>query len=360
MKNLDNFKHDDWIVYFSGAKWSLLSLSRWGKLYTRKPFCSGFKSFLNQAIIVWDGEATTCYVRESEKKRFSTAVAKAIQDDPQFVENLIKTFRKHIDNVLHIYKEFMNKNISVDDYKKYKEALDEKYYTLHIQVKNVVDALPADLLGKYLATLEEVRVHAEPVFTQEIIFMQGLAKIHAKKTGYLPEHILSCFDEEFMDNWENGSSLPDQKILAERNKNCVLFFEDGELVEVLVGKDVSHLSSLISTSSSFEMSQDVVKGQSAFEGKVKGIVRIVYDPSNVNEFNEGDILVAPWTRPEYLPLMKKAAAFVTDGGGILSHAAIVARELKKPCVISTKNSTSVFKDGDEVEVDANKGIVRRI
>ena len=59
-------------------------------------------------------------------------------------------------------------------------------------------------------------------------------------------------------------------------------------------------------------------------------------------------------------LMKKAAAFVTDGGGILCHAAIMARELKKPCVIGTKIATQVLKDGDLVEVDADKGIVRKI
>ena len=58
--------------------------------------------------------------------------------------------------------------------------------------------------------------------------------------------------------------------------------------------------------------------------------------------------------------MKKAAAFVTDTGGIISHAAIISRELKKPCVVGTKIGTHVFKDGDVVEVDADKGIVRKL
>ena len=64
------------------------------------------------------------------------------------------------------------------------------------------------------------------------------------------------------------------------------------------------------------------------------------------------------TRPEFLPLMKKASAFVTDAGGLLSHAAIVARELKKPCILATENASKVIKNGDFIEVDANKGIVR--
>lgn len=64
--------------------------------------------------------------------------------------------------------------------------------------------------------------------------------------------------------------------------------------------------------------------------------------------------------PAFMPAMKKAVAFVTDEGGITSHAAIIAREMKKPCIIGTKIATKVLRDGDLVEVDANKGIVRKI
>jgi len=66
------------------------------------------------------------------------------------------------------------------------------------------------------------------------------------------------------------------------------------------------------------------------------------------------------TTPDFMPAMQKAAAFVTDEGGITCHAGIVARELKKPCVIGTKIATQVFKDGDLVEVDAGQGTVRII
>jgi len=72
----------------------------------------------------------------------------------------------------------------------------------------------------------------------------------------------------------------------------------------------------------------------------------------------GDVLIAVMTRPDYLPAMQKAIAFVTDEGGITCHAAIVAREMKKPCVIGTKIATKTFKDGDMVEVDAEKGVVK--
>jgi len=72
------------------------------------------------------------------------------------------------------------------------------------------------------------------------------------------------------------------------------------------------------------------------------------------------VLVIPMTRPEHVPYMKLASAIVTDDGGITCHAAIVSRELGKPCVIGTKIATQIFKDGDMVEVNANHGIVRKI
>ena len=80
----------------------------------------------------------------------------------------------------------------------------------------------------------------------------------------------------------------------------------------------------------------------------------------MDKVNEGDILVSVATTPSIIMAMKKAAAFVTDEGGLTCHAAIVAREMKKPCVIGTKIATKVFKDGDVVEVDAERGIVRKI
>lgn len=64
------------------------------------------------------------------------------------------------------------------------------------------------------------------------------------------------------------------------------------------------------------------------------------------------------TTPAFLPAIKKAAAIVTDEGGVICHATIVARELKKPCITGTKVATRVFHDGDRVEVNADSGIVK--
>lgn len=103
-----------------------------------------------------------------------------------------------------------------------------------------------------------------------------------------------------------------------------------------------------------------IKGSEAYKGTTNGFVRVIYSKRQLPNFKEGEILVTEMTSPDYVPAIKKSAAVVTDEGGITSHAAIVARELKKPCIIGTKIATKILKDGDLVEVDANKGVVRII
>jgi len=103
-----------------------------------------------------------------------------------------------------------------------------------------------------------------------------------------------------------------------------------------------------------------IKGNVGSTGTVRALVRVILSEKDFKKFKDGEVLVTSMTRPEYVPLMKIASAIVTDEGGITCHAAIVSRELKTPCIIGTKNATRILKDGDEVEVDANIGIVRII
>lgn len=103
-----------------------------------------------------------------------------------------------------------------------------------------------------------------------------------------------------------------------------------------------------------------VRGQVACTGLASGIARIIMSALDFSQFQQGDVLVTSMTRPEFVPLMRKAVAIVTDEGGITSHAAIISRELNKPCVIGTKNATRKLKTGQLIEVDATNGIVKII
>ena len=103
-----------------------------------------------------------------------------------------------------------------------------------------------------------------------------------------------------------------------------------------------------------------VKGNIAQKGKFVGTVKVVNNVNDLNKVKNGDVMVTFMTAPNFLPAMRLAGAFVTNEGGLTCHAAIVAREMRKPCVIGTKIATKVFKDGDRVEVDADRGIVKKI
>lgn len=93
-------------------------------------------------------------------------------------------------------------------------------------------------------------------------------------------------------------------------------------------------------------------------GKVTGKVKIILGMEDIKKVKKGNILVTTMTTPDYITALKKASAVVADEGGLTSHAAIVARELKIPGIVGTGIATQLLKDGDLVEVDADKGVVR--
>jgi len=103
-----------------------------------------------------------------------------------------------------------------------------------------------------------------------------------------------------------------------------------------------------------------VKGQIAYPGRISGFVSVVISKNDLKKVNEGSILVSPSTTIDYVPVLKKVIAIITEEGGVLSHASVIYRELHIPCIIGTKIATQVLKDGDLVEVDADKGVVKII
>lgn len=103
-----------------------------------------------------------------------------------------------------------------------------------------------------------------------------------------------------------------------------------------------------------------IKGVIGSTGKARGRVKITYTNKDLHKVKNNDILVATMTRQDFVPVMRKASAIVTDEGSVTCHAAIIAREMHKPCIVGTSIATKVLKDNDLVEVDADKGIVRKI
>jgi len=146
-------------------------------------------------------------------------------------------------------------------------------------------------------------------------------------------------------------------VLKKRRDIGVLFIhKNGKLQETIVGNVAESFLAKLQVSENNGASE--IFGTIASKGKAVGKIRIVISAKNINDVEDGEILVAPMTRPEHITGMKKASAIITDDGGITCHAAIISRELGKPCIIGTKIATRVLHDGDLVEVDADNGVVR--
>lgn len=196
--------------------------------------------------------------------------------------------------------------------------------------------------------LTEIRAK-DGFFSYNDVFVKSCVKLLGGDTRFAN----LIYSDEF-------PNIPPIEVLKERHAGT-LSIDGGPFVTVSLQEFASEHPEYFFEGLS-DMISDVkeIRGQVAYKGKVTGRVRIVKNKPQMHEVKEGDILVSPMTTPDFLPAMEKAAAFVTNEGGIICHAAIVAREMKKPCVIGTKIATKILKDGDMVEVDAEKGVVRII
>lgn len=176
-----------------------------------------------------------------------------------------------------------------------------------------------------------------------------------QRTG-ISKSLLRCLTHEELSHVVKG--LISQEQLKHRFETGVMLsvFESG--YTLIEGEQAASLKEELEGRLRGQMQSGVIKGQVACQGYAKGIARIILGTDDFYRFNEGEILVTGMTRPEFLPLMKKAAGIVTNEGGITCHAAIVSRELGKPCIIGTQQATQLIQDGQLVEVRANHGTVR--
>jgi len=214
------------------------------------------------------------------------------------------------------------------------------------------ESTPEERAGIELnASFMKLRVTTQNVgLGSDTVIRKSLEKIYPD----LKERIAVIRTEEII-----SGKIPDSKELEKRFQKY--FFTNNQLYVGVTKTDIEKELNIEFEKIRVEKTLKEIKGQSVIKREsVRGTVKRVMSSAQIGKVKEGDIIVSPMTLPDFLPAMTKAAAIVTDEGGMLCHAAIVARELKKPCIIGTKIATEVLKDGDLVEVDAEKGIVKKL
>lgn len=177
----------------------------------------------------------------------------------------------------------------------------------------------------------------------------------AKRLKLTRYQVQSMVKEEVKLALVNGKY--NKKKIAERLKHCAMYDEKG-FEKIFLGSMEKKIRGTVNDF--VDKTVNEFSGQTAQPGFASGAVKIIIRAKDMAKMNKGDILVSIATDPDMVPAMKKAAAIITEQGGITAHAAIVSRELGTPCIIGTKVATKVLKDGDIVEVDANNGIVRKL
>ena len=183
----------------------------------------------------------------------------------------------------------------------------------------------------------------------------------ARRTDWKFSELQWCYGFELLSIVKNKNKINKNKI-NQRKKYYAFYIERGNLKDFAQVQFVKNLNSAYLKVITKKINE--LKGLTVSKGKnkiIKGQVKIINNPFQEKEkMKKGNILVTAMTSPEFIIVMKKAKAIITDHGGMTSHAAIVSRELGVPCIVGTKIATKVLKDGDLVEVNANKEIVKII
>jgi phosphohistidine swiveling domain-containing protein len=170
----------------------------------------------------------------------------------------------------------------------------------------------------------------------------------AKSIKY--ENLLECTISEAV------SIVPEDSELEARQRSTALVLSEGKL-QLFSGVSAEKVSTYFKET---PLLDDSVHGDVACEGEAIGRVKVVLNSMDYQKVQTGDILITSMTTPDMFPIMKLASAFLTDEGGVTCHAAIVARELRKPCIIGTHFATKVFHDGDYVRFDTTNGNVTKV
>lgn len=225
------------------------------------------------------------------------------------------------------------------------------------------------VIAAHLKTIETlknpIRDYLAKCFLSEQSYLAQLVTLFEKRFGVPTEDLLEYTIQELVDLFE--AKRVTSAILEDRRNTAIAQAHQGEffyawgdkarsIIEAFAPKEISYTDSI----------QGMVANRSPHPIRARvTLMKVDYKNFNattaqMTAMPEGTILIAQTTAPELMMACRKAAAIVTDMGGLISHAAIVSRELGIPCIVGTKHATKIFKDGDMVEVDTHTGVVRKI
>lgn len=386
---VNKYKDEDWSVYSSQKLISLfrklfdLSAKVWGGpwaygyyFYFNDVYLSEFQKLLEEKLKKKDFEKVWNYTIRPEKITFigqeKLALLKLAKKLLKIKKIPVKDIKKHLKKFAFTSKYyFWGEGLSFEQInnelkkliKSGEKNIDQelnKFKTINIDLDNFPLSIYEKWIIKSTRKIACAFNFTDEAYNHYTFYLKPFFQEIARRLKISYEELVSMRFQEIQESLANGKVSVSRKELKERYKDHALIFAKNK-VYILSGKDLQKYRQT-------ELKEEVVKDVNEFRGTVafkSGVLiranaMIIKSHEQISSFKEGWILVTQMTNPTYLPAMKKSKAIITDEGGLLCHAAIISRELGIPCIIGTKIATQVLKDGQLVEVDADKGVVRII
>lgn len=282
----------------------------------------------------------------------------AVHDDIQKIKDDISLW-KHIED--HVAKFWW---IGVANFIGAPWTIEEFLHTVVTMEESSIEESAVPQFSKKLQFVIELasdvaylrQMSAETIAQYSCIIFPFLYRVaDVLKVGYRDMVMLTL--QEVMDALRDSSIDISDRIERRKKGYCIYLEQDGSEVIIDDPELIAQFEAKVLPVADHAAE---IKGTVACPGVARGFAKIILTQDEFHKMNNGDILVTTMTTPEFVLLMQKSSAIVTDIGGLLSHAAIVSREMGKPCVIGTKFATKILKDGDLVEVDATTGIIKKL
>ncbi len=348
-------KQHHWIKFLT-RPYTPLFLSMHINLY-----CNDLKDLINtnfkSSILLSKKEITDIYRDQKDTQRIEKKIYYYLTKNHKKIEQLItesnkaeKQIKKIIQKEKHSKPNFQSfaKNFYI--YSKLFVRLTTIPYYLGIIIENELN--PNDpYYKKILQKIKKFRLKNPYKYFEKYALKKHL-KEFAKKHKLTLEQIDQLTFSEITQGKVN------KKEINKRKKQFIyIYFNNQEYINA--NKNfVQRIDKLLAPK--IAVKTRTVKGKTAQPGKVTGTVQIIHHLKEIKKFKKNNILISTSTNPESMPAIKKARAIITDEGGIICHAAIISRELKIPCIVGTKIATQILKNGDKIEVDATRGVIKKL
>ena len=255
--------------------------------------------------------------------------------------------------------------------KQYQELLKEDWQ----KILNEVEQYPASIKKKKQQIFDQINISAKDKDLVSVVELFVYLQDERKEYNFKADHYIEKFISAFAKHFEvdkndfrfllpeevtNPDIVKDSQLIQQRKLSWVMVNED-EGITHYIGDEAAAIADTYRHSSQKPIT--IIHGLLASSGNkhyFRGPAKIVLTIDEIDKVNEGDILVTTMTSPDFVMGMKKAGGIVTDVGGMLCHAAVVSRELGKPCIVNTNVATKTINDGDIIELHCGRGTVKII